>query len=153
MKKLIFICYLLASVQAFSQEVEFNPSTSVLIIPQVKIDTNYVYSAKLKYTGGNNFVLQEYSTTPPISNTTNVSSDCSNTPITREKMLAINENMTLDQVNNTLGCSGKEGSINSDRIFYEWIGLRSPEFGYIKGQISRITGKAFNFSYSSYPNY
>ncbi|MEQ1635990.1 MAG: hypothetical protein ABL903_04810 [Methylococcales bacterium] len=52
---------------ALAEEAEFNPATSQLTIPQVKIGVTHVYNAKLLFDGNDNFKLQSFETLPPVS--------------------------------------------------------------------------------------
>lgn len=61
------IFFLLTTTACFAEDAEYSSKTSLLTIPQTKVDGNLVYNAKLLFKGNNTFELQSFETSPPVN--------------------------------------------------------------------------------------
>lgn len=91
----------------------YDPSTQILSIPQVVVNNNTYGNVILKLKD-----FEVLRVDPPAPSNPNL--QCIKSDVTQAKMLQVAEGMKLDQVNNIMGCSGKQSDIKTDQIYYVW---------------------------------
>ncbi len=117
------------SYNTLAVEPEYNADSKLLTIPKVKFGNSFLYDAVLELNGVGGFDIVGYSETPTNSNV-DTDAKCTEDKITLEKYKQITDEMSLEQVNNIIGCKGELTIVSEDvGEFYKWAesGLPSIE--------------------------
>lgn len=101
---------------------EYHPDSKILNIPKVKIDNGFVYDAKLKLNGANEFDIQGYSDQPAGGGANNTNAKCTPGHIKPEKFKQIETGMSMGQVDNIVGCKGTFQVASAGGDLYKWLG-------------------------------
>ncbi len=147
MKKSITLVSLLlasVSVNVFASEPEYTPDSKVLTIPIIKIGDSFVYDATLKLNEAGSFDIIGYSDTATSGG--GLDAKCTDGKITLEKFKQIEVGMTLEQVNNIIGCKGELTIVHAIGDFYEWQTdtIGSPRISLVlKNDSVSASGKTF----------
>ena len=123
MKRFIVLCSLLGSVltgwNANAQTATYDSSTRYLTIPSVQVGETVYRNLVIRL---DSFAIVSVesaaaATTPaPVA----VAATCTSANLTVAKYNAIAVGMTLDQVNQTLGCSSSTTVRGTAFVFYRW---------------------------------
>lgn len=117
---LIFLFLLAISFNGIAAEIEYKVDSKVLTIPAMKIGNGYLYDVKLRL---NQFDIISFSKSPSLVSHKN--RKCTEEKILLSKYNQIETGMTLNQVNNIIGCKGKLDIVVGNRSLYKWVGTKS----------------------------
>ena len=110
-----------ASFTTLADESEYNVDTRVLTIPTVKIGNSFVYDARLHLNDAGSFDLIGFSENPLVSVGV-VDAVCTPNHVTLDKLDLLKNGLTVEQVNNIMGCEGTLQSAGSGLTSIWWQG-------------------------------
>lgn len=146
MKKLILLNFLLASFSLSAKDAQFNPTISVLTLPQVEIstmsskapefkkDTSYVYNVTLKAIDNKIFSVENFSTVAPVPANAIDAPNCSTLVNVGVIAGKIQSNMSIAEIDAIVGCKGIVLQKNDSNLLVKWEsqGLGNKYVGFFK---------------------